>query len=304
MKSIEIFISKCKFKYGEKYDYSLVDYIDSQTKVKIICPIHGVFNKTPNKFLIGQECLSCSKEKKGVKSRNYIEDIKIKANNIHGDIYDYSLVDYVNAHRKVKIICPEHGIFEQSIHSHVNKKRGCSLCGAKKSIKSRTQIKEDFVRNANHIHKNKYNYSLVEYTNCMTKVKIICPKHGVFEQKPNVHISSKCGCPVCNFSKGELFIKGWLDNNQIKYDQQKIFSDCKYIRSLRFDFYLPSYNLCIEYNGRQHYEPIWGKKELERITLTDSVKKSYCADNNIFLVEIKYNDNIMKELENKILKNK
>ena len=61
---INIFIDKCKIKYCDTdYDYSLVDYVNSQTKVKIICPIHGVFEKTPNKFLMGQECNLCSRKK-------------------------------------------------------------------------------------------------------------------------------------------------------------------------------------------------------------------------------------------------
>jgi hypothetical protein len=305
MKNIELFISKSKCKYGDfKYDYSLVEYIDSQTKVKIICSKHGVFEKTPNKFLMGQECLICSKEKKSDKLRNNVEDIKTKSNIIHNNMYDYSLVEYVSAHKKVKIICPIHGVFEQSIHAHVNKKRGCSLCGAKKSIIGRTLSKEDFVKNANIVHNNKYDYSLVDYKSSISKVSIICPEHGIFKQKPNIHVSSKCGCPVCNFSKGELEIKKWLEENNISYEQQKIFSDCKNIRSLRFDFFLPEHKICIEYNGRQHYQPVWGEKELKRITLTDNIKKNYCIDKNILLIEIKYNDDLIGELEDRILRNK
>ncbi|MCK9415296.1 DUF723 domain-containing protein [Candidatus Dojkabacteria bacterium] len=86
---------------------------------------------------------------------------------------------------------------------------------------------EDFIKKAIEIHGNKYDYSLVEYTGALNKVKIICPKHGIFEQLPNNHISKKYGCPYCNESHGEKEIMLYLEQKKIKYERQKTFNGCK-----------------------------------------------------------------------------
>ena len=106
-----------------------------------------------------------------------------KVKQIHGNKYDYSLVEYTNSKTKVKIICNEHGIFEQLLNSHYH--HGCKKCGDKNRTK---KIKlTDFIKKAKEMHGNKYDYSLVEYINNKTKVKIICLDHGIFEQIPQHH---------------------------------------------------------------------------------------------------------------------
>jgi very-short-patch-repair endonuclease len=121
--STKKFIDLAKLKHGNKYDYSLVNYIKCNFKIKIICPKHGVFEQTPNGHLNGDGCILCYNENRV----NSIDDFIIKANNIHHFKYNYSLVDYLNIRDKIKIICPEHGIFEQTPNSHLNS-RGCPKC--------------------------------------------------------------------------------------------------------------------------------------------------------------------------------
>ena len=98
---------------------------------------------------------------------------------VHGEKYDYSLVQYKNIKTKIKIICPVHGIFEQSPIHH-KKGSGCILCSYDKTRKNFEDIKKKFDK----IHNNKYDYSISVYKNMKTKIKIICPFHGVFEQTP------------------------------------------------------------------------------------------------------------------------
>lgn len=143
----------------------------------------------------------------------------------HGNKYDYSLVNYKNLKTKIKIICPIHGIFEQTPDSH--KSKGCPLCSKIDT--------NDFINNAILVHVDKYDYKHVNYISAKTKIKIICNKHGIFEQTPNNHLSGK-GCPRCFDSKGENLIRNFLESNNIKYINQKTFKDCKYKKSLRFDF--------------------------------------------------------------------
>ena len=151
------------------------------------------------------------------------------------------------------------------------------------------------------VHNNKYDYSKVNYINCKIKVKIICPIHGEFEITPDNHVS-KHGCSKCKLSQGELNIIKILEENSINYVNQKKFNNCINKRKLSFDFYLPEYNVCIEYDGVQHFESIeyfGGDKEFEYIKYKDNIKNNYCLSNNIKLFRISYMDN---DVENIILK--
>jgi len=181
----EEFIEKTKAIHGDKYDYSLVDYKNNKIRVKIVCPEHGPFEQSPNNHLQGKGCPGCSGNIK-LTTEKFIK----KAKAVHGNKYDYSLVEYKNAKTKVKIVCRVHGSFKQTPHGHL-KGYGCPECGGSKRLTT-----EKFIKKAKAVHGNKYDYSLVEYKNTYTKVKIICPIHGIFEQTPGSHLNG-CGCPKC-----------------------------------------------------------------------------------------------------------
>ena len=118
----------------------------------------------------------------------------IKAKETHGDKYDYHLVTYETNKAKVRIVCPKHGVFEQTPNSHLNGS-GCPCCYG-----THKKTTEQFIEDAKKVHGDKYDYSLVDYKTAKTKVKIICPKHGVFEQAPNNHLNGQ-DCPVCGRRK-------------------------------------------------------------------------------------------------------
>ena len=346
------FVFKSKNVHGDKYGYDLVNYINSKTKVKITCPIHGEFEQKPNDHLSGYGCSKCSGKFK-LNTSTFIEKCKL----IHGEIYDYSLVDYINSKTKVKIICPVHGEFKQTPDKHCNSKQGCTICNKSLNnlefieklksmygelylpIESYISYKEKlklkcykhgefeqsaegifkghvcrkcvienkfnidlFIDNSKLIHGDKYDYSKVNYVNKITKVKILCPIHGEFKQRPSDHLLG-CGCPICRESRGEKKIRNYLINNQIKFIPQYKFNDCKNDSQLPFDFYLPDYNICIEYNGIQHYKPVEHFGGEERFILQqkcDKIKLDYCNMNKISLIIIKYNENIEEVLIKKI----
>ena len=125
----------------------------------------------------------------------------INAQNIHGNKYNYSLVQYEGIHTNVKIVCPLHGIFEQRPMNHISHKRGCPLCGdITKLDKFHKWMRttEQFISEAESIHGDKYDYSLCEYKNCYTHVKIICNIHGLFLKTPKEHVTkNKSGCSKC-----------------------------------------------------------------------------------------------------------
>lgn len=288
-KTTKQFIEESKEVHGDKYNYSLVDYINTTIKIKIICKEHGVFDQHPNTHKMGGGCPAC----KGLK-RNTIFDFIKKSNIIHKDKYDYSLVKFKDIYTGVKIICPIHGIFEQKPKIHLSKK-GCKSCG----IESKKKNINNFINESNTIHNNKYDYLLVKYKNIKTKIKIICPIHGIFEQIPDNHTKGH-GCPICKESKGEIKIRNILEDNNIKFDSQKMFDGCQNIKPLSFDFYLLDYNTCIEFDGRQHYKSIeffGGEKRLLEQQKRDKIKTNFCKNNKINLIRIKYNENINDKLQ-------
>lgn len=124
------------------------------------------------------------------------EEIIQKARKKHGDKYDYSKLEYINYHSKVRIICPVHGEFEQRLQAHLDG-QGCPKCGVNTRVTKRTLTKEEFINRAKEKHGDKYDYSKVEYINIRTKVRIVCPIHGEFLQVPYKHLKGN-GCEICN----------------------------------------------------------------------------------------------------------
>ena len=153
------------------------------------------------------------------------EDFIARLKEIHGSIYDYSEVKYVNAKTKVRLFCKKHNIwFEITPDSLLSKKCGCPICRYEKSAeKNRTPI-EEFIKKATEIHNGKYDYSRVKYVNNRTKVEIVCPEHGVFSQSPDKHILRGQGCPYCSGNARrtlESFVDDARKVHGDKYDYSK-----------------------------------------------------------------------------------
>jgi len=274
-KTTEDFIKEAIKTHGDKYDYSLVNYINAKTKITIICPIHGNFEQIPRNHIRGQQCQKCG----GVfMDTDYF--IK-KAKNTHNNKYDYSLVNYVNSLKCVDIICPIHGVFSQRPKDHLIGKE-CQKC-------SGTYMDTDyFIEKANQTHGFIYSYNKTIFKKANSKVIITCEKHGDFEQTPNSHLNGTA-CPICRESRGEKNIRLLLIDQNIKYIRQYKFNDCINIKPLPFDFYLPDYNTCIEFNGEQHYRSFnffGGDAKLIKTQQNDSIKFNYCKTNGINLIII------------------
>jgi len=181
------FINRARAVHGDKYGYAFSVYQSNHINLFIHCPEHGIFEQTPSNHVRGKGCPCCSGNKKHT-NESFIQ----KAREIHGNRCDYSLVECNGNNSKVKIVCPEHGVFEQTPANHL-KGRGCPDCGGSKKLTS-----EYFVQKAREFHgENTYGYSKIDYLNSRTKVKIVCPEHGDFEQTPNNHLRG-VGCPGCS----------------------------------------------------------------------------------------------------------
>lgn len=293
----ELFIQKSNIIHNKRFDYSLVSYKNNRTKIEIICHVHGVFKQIPQSHLNGHGCERCGLENTAKLATKNTEKFINEANIAHNNKFDYTLTEYKKSNQLVKIICPIHGEFQQKAYAHLQGK-GCNKCRyVKKDINT-------FINESNNIHKNKYDYSLVEYNGDKKKVKIICKEHGEFEQSPNRHLTG-VGCPKCKESKGEKSIRLFLEFNNIEYLTQYKFNECKNVNSLPFDFYLPEHILCIEFDGKQHFEPneyFGGQEQFEKTIENDNIKNQYCKNNNIRLIRISYKDkNEIETILSKIL---
>jgi hypothetical protein len=205
------FIEICNLVHNKKYDYSNTEYTSKDVKIKIICPIHGEFEQIANDHIRGAGCKKCSFN--GINKKGADEFIE-EANKIHNNKYDYSKVEYINTKTKVKIICPSHGEFEQIPKNHL-KKSGCPKCASIFVGNMNRKNSKIFINEAKLLHGDKYDYSKVEYINAKTKIKIICPIHGEFEQMPDAHTKLKQGCPNCHYDKVKYNAPSWTKENWV-----------------------------------------------------------------------------------------
>ena len=259
----EEWVERATKQHNGFYDYSLSLYVNNNTKVKIICPLHGVFEQQPSAHIgRGDRCPKCGLDSRSKINRTTKEEFINKSNEIHNFKFDYSLIhDFKRLDEHLTIICPKHGKYKQNGHSHMRgsdcekcsyEKRGVDysiskeemlsrfkefdnnlvydlsnykntnsiisyFCEIHGSIKQKAQKHlrgkqcskcskrgswnigntEKFIQKAKEVHKDRYDYSLVNYINNREKVEIICKHHGSFLQKPNTHVESKGGCPTC-----------------------------------------------------------------------------------------------------------
>lgn len=358
------FIERSRKIHGDKYDYSEVEYINSETPVKIYCKnCKKYFMQKPCKHLKGQGCRSCSYNK--LTQEEFINKVR----KIHGNKYDFSKTIYKGMNNPVTFFCKKCNKYVTTLAASLARGCGCRECSNKengqKSKLTKTQfikrvkkiykqefkylnlddIKdfhskvileiqcpvcgkvfkhtpnnhlrktgcpfcndttisfEEFLKRAEELYGNDYEYFKDTYKNFTTETKMYCKKHDlIFYATPHNHCRHR-GCPKCHtHSFGELEIQKFLDKYNIRYITQYRFKDCKYKNTLPFDFYLPDYNICIEFQGKQHYEEgtIFDriesdfKERLER----DQIKRDYCKQNNIILFEIRFDEEQETALNN------
>lgn len=278
----EEFIKKSVKVHGTKYDYSKVDYKNSSTKVEIVCKYHGSFFQCAESHYRGIGCPKCA-----INAEVTFREFVRRSNEKHNFTYTYNESFFTNTITKTKIICPKHGEFWQVPFDHYSG-QGCPKCANRVKITT-----EEFIEKAIKVHGDEYDYSKVDYVNAHVKVKIICPKHGIFEQTPNNHINGKQGCSKCNRSRGELRIAKFLNSIEADYKSEFRFNDCRYKKPLPFDFAVfkdSKIIALIEFDGIQHFRKVLRYKntdgDLNLRKEKDLIKTKYCEKNNIKLIRI------------------
>ncbi len=303
------------------FDYSKVEYVNNQVKVKIKCPKHGYFNMTPANHTHKsnpQACTKCSN--RYVRSaEEFIQEAEKKhCDSNKNPLYDYSKIKYIDTTHHVIIYCKKHNKnFRQTPSKHLNGQK-CPECSKEIVVRKNSMTQEDFIKAAQQVHKDakgnpKYDYSEVNYKNNHTNVTIICPYHGPFSQLPSTHKDSRSGCKSCRASKGEQIISEFLHENKIKFESEYKFDDCIYKRKLPFDFKIDfkGKTVLIEYHGAIHFMPVkYSKKDigadsrLEYIQLRDKIKNEYAKKMGFLLIEFTYRqdyDEIINRLKKHFL---
>ena len=292
------FLEKAKIIHKNKYDYSLVNYTKANSYINIICPIHGIFQQTPNSHLNGTGCPKCGKI---VQAKNHsltTEEFVRRSKEIHGDKYDYSKVNYINNYTDVCIICPIHGEFWQKAYDHLDNLHPCKEC--RKLIPNHKLLTtEEFVRRSKEIHGDKYDYSKTVYKLSTEKLLITCKQHGDFYQYPYHHTAGR-GCPLCKNSIGEKLICDYLTNLEIKFDSQvrikgEIDGKQSDLVIIDFSFEIDNQVYWIEYNGEQHYKfcQFFHRQNYQNFinqVNRDKAVRDYALERNIHFLEIPYLD--------------
>jgi hypothetical protein len=303
-------LEKAKQVHNDMYDYSEVKYTRMDKKVKIKCKTCGeyFYQTLGNHIRLKNGCPKCAVKRNSEKLKLTQNKFIERAKAIHGDHYDYSEIEYNGIYVPIKIFCNEcKKYFYQIPHNHLYN-AGCPDCGIKRKCLS----KEDFLK---YVEDNKltqhYSFDKIEYVDAATKVCIHCKAcNQDFYATPS-SIKMGYGCPYCNKSKGERKIEYWLIQNNISYVGQKRFIDCRDRNPLPFDFFLPEHNICIEFQGEQHYtadffvykrkDKILGNKDFETLKSHDLLKEEYCKNNGIKLLTIKYDEDIIEKLSKEII---
>lgn len=267
MNKNEKFINKAKEIHKNKFDYSLVNYVTNKIKVSIICPVHGVFEQTPyNHYVYG--CKSCAYQSREVSFETFSE----KANKVHENKYNYIEESFKGVSKPLKIICSVHGEFEQQGSRHLLGK-GCLKC-ANEGKKITT---ESFTNKAKEIHNSYYDYSLTNITDYKTKIKIICPVHGEFEQTIPQHLQGH-GCIECGKQKNKE--KKYTTNDFIT-ESKKLFDNYTYEKTEYVNYDKPLIVTCPAHGDftKRYYEHIIVKQGCPKCSL--EVKPSWTREEYI-----------------------
>lgn len=270
-------------------------YVSSHSKILHKCLVDGhEWLISPANSLNGRGCPICGGTIQKT-HKQYVDELKSK------EIPVVVIGQYVNSSTKIIHKCLMHDYEWMATPNHILSGCGCPMC-KKEKLKNRFKRNHDeYIDKVSII--NKDIIVLGQYIDAKTPIKHKCVIDGwEWDALPD-NILHGHGCPQCNKcskSIGEKIISDWLDNHNVLYEKQKTFDDCKDKYVLRFDFYLSSFNILVEYNGVQHYEPVdyfGGNEGFKSIVKRDEIKDEYCRKNNIYLFKIAYFEDIYEKLE-------
>lgn len=271
----ESFINKLNEKFPKFYDTSETVYVNNTTNLTLIHAGRKIIT-TPLSILTSKKPIL---QDRVHDTKTFIEKATIRHNGKY--IYDEK-TKYTDAHSEIIVKCRKHGYFNVIAGNHICGV-GCKLCAAENKINPKKKNFEQFIEEARKKHGDKFIYDKDTFVNYTTDMRMMCPIHGEFWQKPSVHISGKGhGCSKCKESSLERNTRLMLEENHINYVNGKHFI---WLGQQHFDFYLPDYNLAIECQGKQHFiEGGWNNKESLSINIERDKKKKEKSNGKVNLI--------------------
>ena len=275
----ESFITSANIVHENYYTYDLVEYVNSLTKVKIVCPCGRTFEQTPGHHLGGCGCPFCAGRHKT------IEDFKrLSAEKFPGKNFGFADAVLKNMKSKITLTCPSGHVFNVNPHVHLRSETfgGCRKCADIFLSTSHTYTLDQWLNVFQTRHADRYAYSKVDYIGTKNKVIIICRVHGEFEQNASSHAQG-AGCPNCvNKTAGKL--KLYLEKLfKVKLELQPTW--CPSPKGyFKYDFYIEDLGLIVELDGVQHFKTIAFWKISGVILMKRDIYKMRCANQNAIRV--------------------
>lgn len=276
-------------------------YTTNKTKIEFQCLVDDCNHKwmaRPDNILSGYGCPECAKKKISISRlkthEEFVNEVAIK------NPYVKVLGTYISDNTKIEFQCnnPDCGHrWFATPDKIIHKITGCPECAKLSRAQKKTKTHKSFVDEIK--NKNPDIRVVGEYNGIKTKIEFQCSIcENAWLATPDSVLNGNSGCPMCAQSHGERSITNWLKNNLIKFIPQYKFDNCRDINLLPFDFYLPDYNMCIEYDGEQHFRPVnfggisdkHAMDNLQKTKMHDIIKDTYCQQHKINLIRIPYWD--------------
>lgn len=273
----------------------LSKFVSFREKVRCCCELDGeIWDAYPQNVFRKYGCPRCSSNASRVRLQKTHDQFVSELRSITTTIEP--LDQYVDSQTKMRCKCTIDNYEWMIRPNDLLRGKGCPECKRIKLSKDRIKSLDDVIADIRAI--NPWIEVIGEYTGACRPLRCKCILDGKeWDAYPNNLMRGE-GCPECAESKGERAVSVWLKNNGIEYVSQYKFEDCKNIKPLPFDFYIPPLRICIEYDGEQHYRPVeFGgcsnerAQQLHKRTMqNDAIKNAFCIENNITLVRIPYYD--------------
>lgn len=276
-------LNKFKLAHSNVYDYSLVNYVNIYTKVKIGCEIHGIFEQTPHSHIHQKAgCQICAANTIGKSNRiSQIEFIE-KSRKVHNGFYDYSKTMYISSDKQVTIVCPKHGPFNQIASNHLHHSKGCKDCANEKLSDERVMPSDEFISRITLLYGNVNDYTDTVYLGNNKPITVRCKIHDIyFDQNAGNHLIGKSGCQKCKSlgtSRKEQAVAEFVES----ITSSKIIRNNRIIcKPNELDIYIPDKNIAIEFCGVYWHTEKHGK---DRNYHKD--KHTKCLNQSIQLITI------------------
>lgn len=272
------------------------EYVDFERRMTFQCKFCGnIWETSPSSVFQGCGCPKCGIEKRRLSRILTFEDVK---NRIETAQPNLTVVgEYEGYHKPIEVYCNICKITTIAyVSNFINLTARCKGCVAKKLHEIFALSQEEF---ENRVTKRYPNVEILgEYLDNQKSIECKCKIHNYIYTTTvkNLLYKGSNGCPLCNQSSGEILLLNLLKKNHFNINSQHSFKDCKHINVLRFDAYDLSNNIAYEYQGEQHYFPVdfagkgkeWAEQQFKINQQRDEIKRDYCRDNNITLIEIPY----------------